>query len=167
MDWWALGILLYEFLVGQPPFWDPQPMQIYHKIVHGHIPFPPEPAPSPRTSASHGHSHSHSTSTAAPAPGKITMTRPARDLISRLCATSPSNRLGHIAGGARRVRGHAFFDGVDWAALRARAHPGPVIPKVQHAADAANFDDYPDPPRRRSTYSRSMRDEYEYAFRDF
>ena len=36
-DWWALGILIYEFLVGQPPFWDSNPMKIYSKIVEGHI----------------------------------------------------------------------------------------------------------------------------------
>ncbi len=29
VDWWAFGILVYEFLVGQPPFWNPNPMKIY------------------------------------------------------------------------------------------------------------------------------------------
>ena len=29
VDWWAFGILVYEFLVGQPPFWDQNPMKIY------------------------------------------------------------------------------------------------------------------------------------------
>jgi len=31
VDWWAFGILIFELLVGQPPFWDPKPMQIYEQ----------------------------------------------------------------------------------------------------------------------------------------
>ena len=31
VDWWAFGILVYEFLVGQPPFWDKNPMKIYEQ----------------------------------------------------------------------------------------------------------------------------------------
>jgi serine/threonine protein kinase len=33
VDWWAFGILVYEFLVGQPPFWDQNPMRIYEQSV--------------------------------------------------------------------------------------------------------------------------------------
>lgn len=33
VDWWAFGILLYEFLVGQPPFWDDNPMKLYEQCV--------------------------------------------------------------------------------------------------------------------------------------
>jgi serine/threonine protein kinase len=33
VDWWALGILIYEFLVGQPPFWDQNPIKIYEQYV--------------------------------------------------------------------------------------------------------------------------------------
>jgi len=33
VDWWAFGILVYEFLVGQPPFWDQNPLKIYSKCV--------------------------------------------------------------------------------------------------------------------------------------
>lgn len=33
VDWWAFGILIYEFLVGQPPFWDQNPMKIYEQCV--------------------------------------------------------------------------------------------------------------------------------------
>jgi serine/threonine protein kinase len=33
VDWWAFGILIYEFLVGQPPFWDQSPMKIYEQYV--------------------------------------------------------------------------------------------------------------------------------------
>ena len=40
---------------------------------------------------------------------------------------------------------HPFFDGVDWDALYYRKVRGPIIPKVEWAGDAGNFDDYPDP----------------------
>jgi serine/threonine protein kinase len=42
VDWWAFGILVYEFLVGQPPFWDQNPMRIYEQCV----PAPPPMQPS-------------------------------------------------------------------------------------------------------------------------
>ena len=158
VDWWALGILLYEFLVGQPPFWDANPVNIYAKIVRGRIPFPPEPS---------SHSDHSSKSSSSSSKEKITMSRPARDLISQLCTQNPSHRLGNIAGGASHVRSHPFFDGIDWTALLAHKAPGPIVPKVTHAADAGNFDTYPDPPKRHSTYNKAMRDEYEFAFRDF
>jgi protein kinase A len=29
VDWWALGILIYEFLTGYPPFWNSNPIEIY------------------------------------------------------------------------------------------------------------------------------------------
>lgn len=31
VDWWAFGILVYEFLVGQPPFWDQNVLKIYEQ----------------------------------------------------------------------------------------------------------------------------------------
>ena len=40
VDWWTLGILIYEMLAGQPPFVDDDPMNIYHQILGGKIAFP-------------------------------------------------------------------------------------------------------------------------------
>merc|ERR1712006_65571 len=40
VDWWTLGILVYEMIVGYPPFVDEDPMGIYQKILSGKIVFP-------------------------------------------------------------------------------------------------------------------------------
>ena len=37
MDWWALGVLMYEMAAGYPPFFADQPIQIYEKIVSGKV----------------------------------------------------------------------------------------------------------------------------------
>jgi protein kinase A len=33
VDWWALGILIYEFLTGYPPFWNQNPIEIYKQYT--------------------------------------------------------------------------------------------------------------------------------------
>lgn len=40
VDWWAIGILIYEMLAGYPPFYDENPFGIYQKILAGKIDFP-------------------------------------------------------------------------------------------------------------------------------
>ena len=40
VDWWALGILIFEMLSGYPPFYDNEPMGIYKKIIASIIEFP-------------------------------------------------------------------------------------------------------------------------------
>lgn len=37
VDWWALGVLIYEMAAGYPPFFADQPIQIYEKIVSGKV----------------------------------------------------------------------------------------------------------------------------------
>lgn len=39
VDWWALGVLMYEMAAGYPPFFADQPIQIYEKIVSGRVRF--------------------------------------------------------------------------------------------------------------------------------
>lgn len=154
VDWWALGILVYEMLIGQPPFWDQNPMRIYEQIVQGHIRFP----------------------VANPAHGRHSLHVPriARDFILALCKTDPSERLGHIAGGSKRVMQHHFFDGLNWDDIYYRRRRGPIIPRVEWEGDAGNFDEYPDPPEDleeseggRGKYTEDMRRDWDAAFQDF
>lgn len=156
VDWWALGILVYEMLIGQPPFWDQNPMRIYEQIVQGHIRFP---VPS---SSSH------------PSRPSLHVPRAARDFILALCKTDPTQRLGHIAGGSKRVMQHHFFDGVNWDDVYFRRRRGPILPRVEWEGDAGNFDEYPDPPddveeseAGRGRYTDEMRKEWDFAFQDF
>lgn len=139
VDWWALGILIYEFLVGQPPFWDQNVMRLYEQIVEGRLRFP------------------HNINMAA------------RDIISQLCKTDVTQRLGHIQGGSKRVKSHPWFDSVNWDDVYHRRVKGPIIPRVEHAADAANFEEYPPPPdsTQLEPYTNDMREKYEPLFDDF
>lgn len=139
VDWWALGILIYEFLVGQPPFWDQNVMRLYEQIVEGRLRFP------------------HN------------MTMAARDIISQLCKTDVTQRLGHIQGGSKRVKSHPWFESVNWDDVYHRRVKGPIIPRVEHAADATNFEEYPPPPdpAQLEPYTNDMREKYEPLFDDF
>ncbi|MCJ1307967.1 serine/threonine protein kinase, AGC [Agyrium rufum] len=137
VDWWAFGILLYEFLVGQPPFWHSSPMEIYKMIVDANIRFPSSMNPT------------------------------AVDLIRSCCAKNPSQRLGNIAGGASRIKSHPFFDGFDWDNLRDRRTSGPFIPRIRHPADSSCFDDYDPPAESGSIYTDDMAKAYEDSFQDF
>ena len=49
VDWWALGILIYEMIAGYPPFYDENPFGIYQKILAGRIEFPKVSSPAPPT----------------------------------------------------------------------------------------------------------------------
>ncbi|UNI24104.1 Non-specific serine/threonine protein kinase [Purpureocillium takamizusanense] len=139
VDWWALGILMYEFLTGYPPFWHQNPIEIYKQIVEKPVIFPQEPPISPD----------------------------AKDLIRSFCTTDRSRRLGNISGGAARVKAHPWFADVDWDGLLARRGQGPIIPPVRYPGDAQCFDTYPEDDGRRAQYTDDMAQRYDHYFEDF
>ncbi|KAK4175671.1 putative CAMP-dependent protein kinase catalytic subunit [Triangularia setosa] len=139
VDWWALGILIYEFLTGYPPFWHSNPIEIYKQIVEKPVLFPQDPPISPE----------------------------AKDIIRQLCTVDRSRRLGNISGGAARVKAHPFFKGVDWDAVLARKHRGPILPPVRYPGDAQCFDIYPEEDDRKEEYTDEMAERYDEYFKDF
>jgi len=113
VDWWALGILMYEMLAGFPPFYDEEndnPVAIYTKILAGQVKFPSG------------------------------MELYAKDLIKRLLMQDVSQRLGNLQGGAEDVKRHRFFRGVDWAKVAARELTPPIIPKISSPTDSSYFE---------------------------
>ncbi|KAF2733816.1 Pkinase-domain-containing protein [Polyplosphaeria fusca] len=137
VDWWAFGILVYEFLVGQPPFWDQNPMKIYEQIVEGRVRFPSAMSPD------------------------------ARDLISGLCTVDTSKRLGNIQGGAQTVKNHPWFRNIDWNALYNRKVNGPIVPHLRGPADTRNFDEYEPESEKREAYTKELSNEWDDYFKDF
>ncbi|KAL2323416.1 hypothetical protein Fmac_027795 [Flemingia macrophylla] len=87
-DWWSLGAIMYEMLVGYPPFYSDDPMLTCRKIVNwkNYLKFPEEARLSPE----------------------------AKDLISKLLC-NVNQRLG--SKGADEIKAHPFFEGVEWAKL--------------------------------------------------
>jgi len=111
VDWWTLGVFLYEMLASYPPFYDEDPMKTYAKIIHGSITFP-----------------SH-------------FSKDAINLIQKLLYPKPTKRLGVVNGGAKLIKKHAFFKGFDWEALFNRKLKPYIIPKIKSPEDLSNFDE--------------------------
>jgi len=111
-DWWSVGAIMYEMLVGYPPFYSDEPMTTCRKIVHWrhHLRFPAE----------------------------VTLGAEARDLIERLLC-DVDQRLG-TAGGIPEIKAHPFFAGVRWETLYAQR--APYVPDVDGELDTQNFEDF-------------------------
>lgn len=114
VDWWALGILIYEMMAGFPPFYDETPFLIYEKILAGKLEFPPH------------------------FDGSLC------DLLIGLLQPDPQRRLGCGPSGADDVKIHSWFSGVDWDALARKQIQAPFVPPVSHAGDTSNFEEYPE-----------------------
>lgn len=88
VDWWALGILLYEMLVGIPPFFHRNKHRMYFLIKESPVNFP-DPI-------KHG----------------IEVSPNAKDLIKKLLEKNRKKRLG-AHDDVREILAHPFFEGVD------------------------------------------------------
>ncbi|XP_057758496.1 probable serine/threonine protein kinase IREH1 [Arachis stenosperma] len=87
-DWWSVGVILFELLVGLPPFNAEHPQTIFDNILNRKIPWPAVPEE---------------------------MSPEAQDLIDRLLTEDPNQRLG--ARGASEVKEHVFFKDINWDTL--------------------------------------------------
>lgn len=84
VDWWALGVLLFEMLSGYSPFYSTSPLDIYKNVLGARIRFPSGMDPV------------------------------AKDLLKGLLSRDPRKRLGVVRNGVSGIRQHPFFNGIQW-----------------------------------------------------
>lgn len=100
-DIWAVGVLVYELLVGHPPFRSDQGMEKqFAKIVKADYTIP------------------------------ASLSAPARDFISKILQPDTTWRLGCGPTGAKELLAHEFLAHIDKEALLAHTTPAPIIPRV-------------------------------------
>ncbi|XP_019753408.1 microtubule-associated serine/threonine-protein kinase 3 isoform X2 [Dendroctonus ponderosae] len=110
VDWWSMGIILYEFLVGCVPFFGETPEELFAHTVQDDIEWPTNE--------------------------DWSIQEEAKDLITVLLQHSPRDRLG--SGGAHEVKDHVYFQGLDWnSLLRQKAE---FVPQLEHDEDTSYFD---------------------------
>jgi len=116
-DWWSVGVIMFEMLVGYPPFCSETQRETYHKIINHATTLP---------------------KIMEEAMAEVTISKEARDFIERLLCES-SVRLG---ASVADLKAHPFFTGIHWDTIR--SEPAPIIPTITSPTDTSNFDSYED-----------------------
>ncbi|CDK26676.1 unnamed protein product [Kuraishia capsulata CBS 1993] len=110
VDFWSLGVLIFEMCCGWSPFYADNTQQMYKNIAFGKVRFPKE-----------------------------ILSSEGRSFVKGLLNRNPKHRLGAL-NDARELRAHPFFNDVDWELLRHKKIPPPFIPHLASEMDTSNFD---------------------------
>lgn len=115
VDYWAVGVLIYEMLCGTSPFADESndQMKICKKIVKGRYTFP-----------------------------AWIRDKEAKDIINKLLTQKVTSRLGCKKGGVKEILTHKWFAPIDWDALVAKRIAAPWKPPLKDPFDTSHFDPY-------------------------
>lgn len=111
VDWWALGVLIYELVNGLPPFNQDDDYARYKAINDVSFHFSPKNAPA------------------------------FRSVVSGLLLRLPAGRLGMGKSGARDIKQHPWFADVNWSAMAQQRARAPYIPRVDDISDLRHFVD--------------------------
>ncbi|XP_044753309.1 serine/threonine-protein kinase N isoform X1 [Coccinella septempunctata] len=111
VDWWGLGVLIFEMLVGESPFPGDDEEEVFDSIVNDEVRYP------------------------------RFLSLESIAIMRRLLRKSPDRRLGSSERDAEDVKKQAFFRQINWEDLLLRRVPPPFIPTVHSLEDVSNFDE--------------------------
>ncbi|KAF1670374.1 Serine/threonine-protein kinase N2, partial [Pygoscelis papua] len=111
VDWWGLGVLIYEMLVGESPFPGDDEEEVFDSIVNDEVRYP------------------------------RFLSSEALSIIRKLLRKCPERRLGAGEKDAEEIKIQAFFKEIDWDALLARTLKPPFVPTLRDPTDISNFDE--------------------------
>uniref|UniRef100_A0A8B9IBQ4 protein kinase C n=1 Tax=Anser brachyrhynchus TaxID=132585 RepID=A0A8B9IBQ4_9AVES len=111
VDWWGLGVLIYEMLVGESPFPGDDEEEVFDSIVNDEVRYP------------------------------RFLSAEALSIIRKLLRKCPERRLGAGERDAEEIKIQAFFKEIDWDALYARTLKPPFVPTLRDPTDISNFDE--------------------------
>lgn len=110
VDFWSLGVLIFEMCCGWSPFYADNTQQMYKNIAFGKVRFPKE-----------------------------VLSPEGRSFVKGLLNRNPRHRLGS-QNDARELKAHPFFQDIDWEALKSKKMPPPFKPHLSSETDTSNFD---------------------------
>ncbi|CCE62173.1 hypothetical protein TPHA_0C00160 [Tetrapisispora phaffii CBS 4417] len=110
VDFWSLGVLIFEMCCGWSPFFAEDNQKMYQKIAFGKVKFP-----------------------------RDILSPEGRSFVKGLLNRNPNHRLGSIDDG-RELRAHPFFADIEWDALREKKIVPPFKPHLNSEIDTSNFD---------------------------
>merc|ERR1719391_1250760 len=111
VDWWGLGVLIFEMLVGESPFPGDDEEEVFDSIVNDEVRYP------------------------------RFLSLEAIAIMRRLLRKNPERRLGATERDAEDVKKQAFFRNVGWDDLLMRRVPPPFVPTITGMEDVSNFDE--------------------------
>ncbi|CAH0049657.1 unnamed protein product [Clonostachys solani] len=110
VDFWSLGVLVFEMCCGWSPFYAEDTQQMYKNIAFGKVRFP-----------------------------RDTLSQEGRNFVKGLLNRNPKHRLG-ATGDAEELKRHAFFGDIDWDLLTKKLITPPFKPKLKSETDVSYFD---------------------------
>lgn len=109
VDWYALGVLVFEMLAGYPPFYteSTHPVHLYEKILNAQVVYPNFFDPL------------------------------AIDILGKFLSKDVTERYGNLKYGSKDIFSHPWFAEVVWEKLRRREIPAPYVPRIEGDGDSS------------------------------
>ena len=110
VDWWSLGCVMFEMLVGKLPFAIKRGVKMNKNIYNQGVVYPKN------------------------------MNGIAKDFIQKLLIINPDERLGSGPNGSEDIKKHPYFKGINWKDAWLKKIKPPFIPKLKNDTDLRYFD---------------------------